>query len=152
MALLRATPTHLDALVPLFDGYRVFYGQKSDPERARKFLQDRFEQQDTVLFLATAEDGTPQGFTHLFPMFTSVGTARVWLLNDLFVAPNARRCGVARALMDHAATFARADGARSLELATQKENHAAKALYLELGYQLDEEYHHFALDLGIQGS
>lgn len=152
MPILRATPQHLEALVPLFDGYRVFYGQSSDPSRARVFLEERFEHQDTVLFLALADDGTAQGFTHLFPMFTSVGTARVWLLNDLFVAPTARRLGVARALMEHAADFAYADGARSLELATQKENHAARALYLDLGYRLDEEYDHFALSLANRGS
>lgn len=152
MPILRATPDHLDALVPLFDGYRVFYGQESDLKRARKFLQERFEHQDTVLFLATSEEGSAQGFTHLFPMFTSVGTARVWLLNDLYVSPTFRRHGVARALMEHAADFAKADGARSLELATQKENHGAKALYLELGYALDQEYHHFALDLANRGS
>lgn len=152
MPILRATPDHLDALVPLFDGYRVFYGQESDLARARNFLQERFERQDTVLFLATSDAGDPQGFTHLFPMFTSVGTARVWLLNDLYVSSNHRRLGVARGLMEHAADFAKADGARSLELATLKGNHGAKALYLDLGYQLDEEYHHFALDLANRGS
>ena len=35
-----ATRSDLDALVPLFDGYRQFYGQPSDPAGAREFLAE----------------------------------------------------------------------------------------------------------------
>ena len=55
--------------------------------------------------------------------------ARVWVLNDLFVAPGARRQGVAQALLDAAATFARDDGAIRLELETTPDNRNAQALY-----------------------
>jgi GNAT superfamily N-acetyltransferase len=70
-------------------------------------------------------------------MFSSVRTARLWILNDLFVADDARRCGVARALLDAAAQFARDDGAAGLMLETGRDNAAARALYRAAGWQED---------------
>ncbi len=48
----QATVADLNLLVPLFDAYRQFYRQPSDPERARRFLLERFEQNQSVIFLA----------------------------------------------------------------------------------------------------
>ncbi|MDQ6698622.1 MAG: GNAT family N-acetyltransferase, partial [Acidobacteriota bacterium] len=39
----QATVADLHLLVPVFDAYRQFYRQPSDPERARRFLLERFE-------------------------------------------------------------------------------------------------------------
>jgi peptide chain release factor 1 len=58
-----------------------------------------------------------------------VRTARLWLLNDLFVAEHARRSGVARALLDAAVAFAREQGAAGLMLETMRDNAPARALY-----------------------
>ena len=94
----------------LFDAYRVFYSQPSDPARARDFLRERMGAGESVVLLAML-DGRAAGFTQLYPLFSSVRTARLWLLNDLFVDPAARRRGVAQALMHAAADFARGEGA-----------------------------------------
>jgi GNAT superfamily N-acetyltransferase len=131
----RATRDDLDALVPLFDGYRGFYGQPSALLLARDFLAARLQRDESVIFLATAEDNAPAGFTQLYPMFSSVRAARVWILNDLFVAAHARKRGVARALLDAATDFARGDGAIRLELETTPDNHEAQALYRAQGWQ-----------------
>ena len=93
----RATIADLDALVPLFDGYRVFYAQPSDPALARRFLDERLRRDESVILIARDdgdESGAALGFTQLYPMFSSVRAARTWILNDLFVAPAARprRC------------------------------------------------------------
>jgi hypothetical protein len=80
----------LDTLVPLFDGYRQFYRQPSDPERARAFLTERFAHHESLILLACDEHGAGLGFTQLFPLFSSVRMARIYLLNDLFVVPSAR--------------------------------------------------------------
>jgi GNAT superfamily N-acetyltransferase len=139
-SLRRATPDDLAALVPLFDGYRVFYKQDSDPARAEAFLAARFVAADTVILLAQDDDGRGLGFTQLFPSWSSVRTGRLWILNDLYVAPEGRRQGVARQLMEAALAFAREDGALGVTLATQKDNHGAAALYRQLGFVLDEEF------------
>jgi hypothetical protein len=90
----QASVTDLEALVPLFDGYRQFYGKPSDIPLARAFLLERFEHNQSVIFIATQPDGSAVGFTQLYPSFSSVSAARTFLLNDLFVAPAARRSGV----------------------------------------------------------
>jgi GNAT superfamily N-acetyltransferase len=74
------------------------------------------------------------GFTQLYPAFSSVSAAHVWILNDLLVLPDARRNGVARALLSAAADFARADGALRLELETDHDNVTAQALYRAMGW------------------
>lgn len=133
----RASAADLDALVPLFDAYRMFYAQPSDPVRARDFLAERLAKGESAVLVA--ERGPSAiGFTQLYPVFSSVRTARTWLLNDLFVAEGARRGGVARALLDAAAAFARAQGAAGLMLETTRGNGPARALYRAAGWHEDE--------------
>jgi ribosomal protein S18 acetylase RimI-like enzyme len=133
----RASAADLDALVPLFDAYRVFYAQPSDPVRARDFLADRLANGESAVLVA--ERGPSAiGFTQLYPIFSSVRTARTWLLNDLFVAEGARRGGVARALLDAAAAFAREQGAAGVMLETTRDNGPARALYRAAGWNEDE--------------
>jgi len=132
--------------VPLFDGYRVFYRQPSDPDLARRFLGDRLAQGDTVLLLAEAGDRAV-GFTHLFPIYSSTRCQRLWLLNDLFVDPGARGAGVGRALLESAREHARATGACGLELATARDNLTAQRVYQDAGWVLDREFIHYELRL-----
>ena len=133
----RATVADLDALVPLFDAYRMFYAQASDPVRAREFLAQRLANGESAVLVA--ERGpSAVGFTQLYPVFSSVRTARTWLLNDLFVVDGARRGGVARALLDAAAAFAREQGAAGLMLETTRDNAPARALYRDAGWHEDE--------------
>src|SRR5690606_820416 len=42
----------LDKVVPLFDNYRIFYGQDSDVEAARQFLLSRMAHGESVILLA----------------------------------------------------------------------------------------------------
>jgi ribosomal protein S18 acetylase RimI-like enzyme len=143
----QATIHDLDTLVPLFDGYRTFYRQASDPERARDFLAERFVRQQSLILLACDEHGTGLGFTQLYPVFSSVRTVRTYLLNDLYVAPDARRHGVAKALLTAAADHARALGAASLSLQTAVDNAPAQALYESLGWKRDREFCEYGLML-----
>src|SRR5687767_8930354 len=106
-----ATLDDLDALTPLFDGYRQFYGQRSDRDAARAFLSARLQAAESVVLMALLDDGPAAGFTQLYPTFSSVRMARVWVLNDLYVDVAARGHGAARALLQSAAEFARGDGA-----------------------------------------
>ncbi len=130
----RVTVADVDALVPLFDAYRMFYQQPSDPGRANTFLRERIKRDDSVILLAT-QDGNAVGFTQLYPLLSSVRTGRLWLLNDLYVDRAGRRKGIARALLDAAAGFARDDGAVGLMLETGIDNAPARALYRAAGWQ-----------------
>lgn len=149
-SIVQAGPQHLESVAPLFDAYRVFYRQESDPALARTFISARLEAGDSVIFLAmgTADESREAlGFTQLYPTFSSVSARRSWILNDLYVA-SARRCGgVGRALMERARRHAQESGAKGLVLATQLENKKAQRLYESLGYRRDSEFYHYQLDL-----
>ena len=137
IALRRATPDDLDSVAPLFDAYRRFYKQAGDLARAREFLHERLSRNESAILIAEL-DGRAAGFTQLYPMFSSVRTARLWVLNDLYVDEGARRHGVARALLDAAAAFAREQGAAGLMLETSRDNAPARALYRAAGWSEDE--------------
>ena len=131
-----ATTEDLDAIAPLFDAYRRFYAQPGDLQRARDFLHERLQRGESAILLAEL-DGRAAGFTQLYPMFSSVRTARIWILNDLYIDEGARRHGVGKALLDAAAQFAKEQGAAGLVLETTRDNEAARALYRAAGWNED---------------
>jgi GNAT superfamily N-acetyltransferase len=135
----QAVLADLDALSLLFDGYRQFYGQASDPAGARQFLLDRFQHVDSVLFIAHDGD-TALGFTQLYPSFSSVSMARIYILNDLYVHAAGRRKGIGAQLLAAAAAYAKTVGAVRLALSTAHDNHSAQALYEAQGWQRDDDF------------
>ena len=147
LRIVQAGMQHLDVLTPLFDAYRVFYEQPSDEKAARAYLHARLSGLDAIVFIAFDGD-TPAGFTLLYPSFSSVALGRAWLLNDLFVAPEAREQGVGEALLERAATFGEQTGAAKLTLQTQVENETAQRLYERLGWQRNTEFFAYILKLG----
>jgi GNAT superfamily N-acetyltransferase len=140
-----ANLTDLDTLVPLFDGYRQFYRQSTDPARARNFLSERLTRHESEILLAIDDTGAGLGFTQLYPLFSSVRAVRTYLLNDLFVAASARRLGVGRALLIAAVDHARDRGAARLSLSTALDNLPAQALYESLGWRRDLGYCEYGL-------
>jgi GNAT superfamily N-acetyltransferase len=141
--IIQATSDRLEALAALFDGYRQFYGQPSDRDGARAFLAERLERGESVLLLALLDQEgreTPAGLAQLYPSFSSVSMRRLWILNDLYVAQEARNHGVARALLQAARGYAERTGAKGLELMTARDNTAAQALYESMGWRRDEDF------------
>ena len=136
LSIRRAGLDDLDQLAPLFDAYRQFYQQPGDLQRAGDFLRERLQRDESVILVGSRDDAAV-GFTQLYPIFSSVRTARTWLLNDLYVAERIRRGGVARALLDAAAQFAREGGAAGLMLETSRDNAPARALYRAAGWSED---------------
>jgi GNAT superfamily N-acetyltransferase len=142
----QATVADLSLLVPLFDAYRQFYRQPSDVEGARRFLLQRFEHNQSVIFLAF--DGAAAiGFTQLFPSFSSASMARIFILNDLFVSSEARGRGAGAALLQAAAEYGRAVGAVRLALSTEITNTTAQAAYERLGWKRDNVFYTYQLTL-----
>jgi ribosomal protein S18 acetylase RimI-like enzyme len=132
----RATPDDIDAVALLFDAYRHFYDQPADLPRARAFLLERMQLGQSLLLVAERGGGVV-GFAQLYPMFSSVRTAPIWILNDLYVADSARRCGIGRRLLSAAEVAARAAGAARLMLETSRANAPARALYRDAGWEED---------------
>ena len=136
----------LDTVAILFDGYRQFYGQTSDLAAALGFLKARFEHGQSTIFLAES-DGQAVGFTQLYPSFSSVSMARVFVLNDLYVIPTARRLGVGQSLLNATAVHAKQLGAVRLSLTTAVDNQSAQALYESQGWGRDQKFYTYHLAL-----
>jgi len=88
----QAVLADLDELAAVFDQYRQFQGQPADLAACRAFLHQRFGHGDSVLFLAT-RGAQAVGMAQLYPSWSSTALARVFILNDLFVAAAGRRGG-----------------------------------------------------------
>src|SRR5207302_399748 len=127
----------LDLVAPLFDAYRQFYRQSPDLELARAFLSDRLRNNESIIFIAADDSGAAVGFTQLYPSFSSASAKRIYILNDLFVTPEARRQNVGRALLKAAADFGSKAGAARLTLSTALDNSTAQALYESAGWSRD---------------
>jgi GNAT superfamily N-acetyltransferase len=132
-------------MVPLFDAYRQFYEQPSDEAAGERFLAERLLRDESVVFLAE-EGGVAVGFMQLYPLFSSISLGRVYLLNDLFVPPAARRKGVGALLLDAARAWGKREGAHYLELSTAADN-PAQRLYEACGWLEDREFLYYELPL-----
>lgn len=140
MTVRQATIFDLDLVAPLFDAYRQFYRNPADLDLAKNFLLERFQHSESIIFVAIGEGGAALGFVHLFPSFSSGAAARILILNDLFVVPDARRAGVGALLLRAAADFGKAVGAVRLTLSTEVTNTSARALYEAEGWKLQTDF------------
>jgi len=145
VAVRQATIFDLEIVVPMFDAYRQFYRKPGDVDLARRFLRERFEHNQSIIFVAVREDGCGAGFTQLYPSFSSVSAAPVLILNDLFVMADARRKRVGAMLLAAAARYGRAVGAVRLTLTTEVTNASAQALYEREGWARQEDFYTYNL-------
>lgn len=152
--VIRADDSHLEGLLPLFNGYRKFYAQLTDEDGARAYLKDRMNNDEAVIFLAVNPDEANHnvGFVLLYPTFDSVEMASVWVLHDLFVETGCRQRGIGRLLMNAAKDFCQRKGVARIDLATAIGNMQAQALYESLGYKRDIEFYQYSLELSALGN
>lgn len=144
MEIRKATLADIDHIVPLFDGYRLFYRQASDIEAARIFIKNRLERQDSIIYIAFSKE-KPQkaiGFTQLYPIFSSVSMEEMLLLNDLFIDPDYRGSGAGTALINKAKERCRKTNQKGLLLETETTNPAQK-LYEHLDFIKNQNLHYF---------
>ena len=84
MIVRRATINDLDRLAVLFDEYRQFYGASSDLNQSFKFLKQRFENKESVIFVHL-KDEVLTGFVLLYLGFSSIACSRYYILDDVYV-------------------------------------------------------------------
>ena len=144
LRLIEAGLEQVETAAGLFNSYRQFYQFPSDLEACRSYLRDRLQHGESRVFLVMAAEG-PAGFMQLYPSFSSLSLRRVWILYDLFVAPEARKLGVARMLLERAHALAVETGASEISLATAIDNRAAQHAYEVTGWVRDEEFFYYNL-------
>lgn len=148
MRIVQATLEHLDLLTPLFIKYREFYGELPLPDSSRKFLENRLTRKESVIYLALADDEDKAlGYCQLFPSFSSLSLKRVWILNDIFVAEDARRMLVADRLLQTAKQMAKSTNAVRMRVASSTNFETVHKTYESIGFREDTEFKNFVLPL-----
>ena len=145
ITIRQAIFTDLDNTAELFDQHRMLQGKSSDVFAARAFLRERFNHGDSVVFIAH-KNSEALGFAQLYPSYSSTSLARVFILNDLFIAEPGRRQGMATKLLAALEDYAWAHGAARLTLHVDKTNLPAQALYKDRRWSEDQQffmYHRF---------
>ena len=153
MRITQATLEHLDLLTPLFVKYREFYGALPFPDSSRAFLEKRLRRKESVIYLALADDDDKRllGLCQLYPSFSSLSLKRVWILNDIYVAEDARRQLVADNLMRTAKKMAKDTHAVRLRVSTSSDNDVAQKTYESIGFREDTEFKNYVLPINEDG-
>ncbi|HWV69185.1 GNAT family N-acetyltransferase [Chitinophaga sp.] len=142
MDVIQATELHTNEVAVLFDAYRSYYDQAPDFKGALDFITERIAQKDSVIFVVLL-DAEIIGFTQLYPIFTSLGMKRGWLLNDLYVLEEHRGMGAGKALLDRAAAYGKSTNAAWLMLQTYIANTGAQKLYEKEGFKKDTNSYYY---------
>ena len=138
----------LDELLPLMRGYCDFYeASPSDGDllaMARTLIAD--PEREGLQLIARRADGAAVGFATIFWTWSTLAAGRIGVMNDLFVAPDARGSGAAEALIRACHECCRQRGAVSLSWQTAKDNRRAQAVYERVGGRR-EEWLDYSLDV-----
>ncbi|MBI6726644.1 GNAT family N-acetyltransferase [Pseudomonas viridiflava] len=149
MRIIKATLEHLDLLCPLFVKYREFYGELPFPDSSRDFLEKRLRREESVIYLALAKDDENRllGFCQLYPSYSSLSLKRVWILNDIYVAEDARRQLVADHLMKEAKKMGKETQAVRMRVSTSSNNDVAQKVYESIGFKEDTQFKNYVLPI-----
>ncbi len=149
MRIIQASLEHLDLIAPLFVKYREFYGELPYPDSSRAFLEKRLRRKESVIYLALPDDDDHKllGFCQLYPSYSSLSLKRVWILNDIYVAEDARRQLVADHLLRTAKKMAKETQAVRLRVSTSASNEVAQKTYESIGFHQDTEFLNYVLPI-----
>ncbi|HEX3097810.1 MAG TPA: GNAT family N-acetyltransferase [Usitatibacter sp.] len=124
-------PDDRAAWEPLARGYKAFYETPTSPAEYDAAWA-RILARGDVFGIGAKVDGELLGIAH-YLFHGSAWADRVCYLQDLFVAPEARGHGIARALIEAVAQAAREANATRCYWHTQDHNATARALYDRVG-------------------
>ena len=123
MLIRVATPADIPALRAL-DLASEFGARWSDGHYAGLFLADRQKH----LVLAAVEEGQVVAY------LAASGVGAEWELENIIVAADRTRRGIARALLEEFVERLRREGVQRIHLEVRESNHAARALYASLAF------------------
>lgn len=128
-----------EELLPLIAAYQRFYEvEEIDEERNRSFFRGFLAPSEDGLLLGARRQGRLVGYACLYWHFSSLEAVESVLMNDLYVAEDARGEGVGRALIEATADVARERSAPYVEWSTAPDNHTAQRLYDSTGAERSE--------------
>ena len=129
----------LQQLLPLMRAYCDFYEVSPSDEDllalSRSLIAD--PERDGVQLIAR-DGGTALGFATIYWSWATTIASRIGVMNDLFVAPEARGSGAADALIAACTDECRQHGATQLAWQTAKDNARAQRVYDRVGANRSE--------------
>ncbi len=133
MNIRDASHSDYEQWLPLWNGYNAFYGRSGPtalPAEVTATTWQRFFAESEPVYALVAElDGSLIGLTHyLFHRSTTL-LAPICYLQDLYTAPQRRRTGVGRALIEAVYRRAQAAGSPRVYWQTHETNLVARRLY-----------------------
>jgi GNAT superfamily N-acetyltransferase len=135
-------PADLPELLPLLRAYCDFYqvapSDQALLELSQALLVD--PQREGLQLLARDDTGRAVGFATLFWSWQMLAAARVGVMNDLYVAPEARGMRVADGLIAACLEHCREHGATQLVWQTARDNHRAQAVYERIGATREDRW------------
>jgi GNAT superfamily N-acetyltransferase len=146
------TEDDLPDLLPLVRAYLDFYEVSPSDESmlalSRALLADPVL--EGVQFIARGEDGKAIGFASLFWTWATTRGGRLGVMNDLYVAPQARGSGTAEALIEACRARCEQRGAVALEWQTAADNLRAQAVYDRVGGVRSDRWLDYTLATTLQ--
>lgn len=132
----KATINDLEQLTNLFDQYVVFYKNPSNYEKHYRYLKERLQNNEAIIFVATDDENENKliGFALIYVTFSSLALNKILILNDLFVDSSARKKGIGEKLILQTVELAKELGANDIRLRTAKNNTVAQGLYHKMGF------------------
>jgi GNAT superfamily N-acetyltransferase len=138
--ITRVGEADLEELLPLLRGYCDFYEVSPSDEAllavSRALIAD--PEREGLQLIARQPDGTAVGFATVYWTWQTLNAARLAVMNDLFLAPEARGSGLADRLIAACRERAAEHGAGELAWQTAKDNHRAQAVYERVGAHRSE--------------
>jgi GNAT superfamily N-acetyltransferase len=129
----RVTETDLGELLPLMRAYCDFYAVAPSDEALLALARALIEDPEHEGVQLLAREGGAVGFATIFWSWATTSAERIGVMNDLFVAPEARGTGVAEALIEACRAECAARGAGKLTWQTAMDNTAAMKVYDRVG-------------------
>lgn len=131
-------------LLPLMRAYSEFYDVTPDDTRLLGITRMLIaEPHEGVQFIARGEAGEALGFATVYLTWETLDAGRLAVMNDLYVAPDARGRGLGAALIEECRRFAGERLAGKLAWQTAPDNDVAQRLYESVGATREQwvDYH-----------
>jgi ribosomal protein S18 acetylase RimI-like enzyme len=122
-------PGDHDAWRELFREYGAFYETTFDDEVFSGVWGWLLDPSHEVSAIVAVDGGEFVGFAHIRRLHDTFTAGPAWFLDDLFVAPDHRGAGVARALIERGYADATAAGGGTFRWITAADNETAQLLY-----------------------
>ncbi len=131
-----ATPDDAEALAALLTALLAEHDTEAPADFAAALARDGFGTHPRFEALIAEDGGEAVGATLFYPVYRPSRAGHGLLMEDIYVAPEARRLGVGRLLLARLAALARARGCTYIEWTVEDANDAARAFYSTSGARL----------------